>query len=179
MPKYVAFLRAINVGSHTVKMDQLRKLFEAMGFSKVETVIASGNVVFESSSKSATSLAAKIEKHLQSALGYEVATFIRTPAQVQEIAAYRPFPDPELNDSNHILYVGFLATRPTKEATRKIESLSSKIEDYHVNDREVYWLRRPELGESRFSGAQLEKALRMKATLRNCTTVRRIAAKYS
>ncbi|MGI8917119.1 MAG: DUF1697 domain-containing protein, partial [Pyrinomonadaceae bacterium] len=37
MPKYVAFLRAINVGGHVVKMDRLRTLFEALGFTKVET----------------------------------------------------------------------------------------------------------------------------------------------
>jgi uncharacterized protein (DUF1697 family) len=46
MPKYVAFLRAINVGGHTVKMDHLRRLFEALGFTNVETFIASSDVVF-------------------------------------------------------------------------------------------------------------------------------------
>ena len=51
MPKYVALLRAINVGGHTVKMDHLRSLFEAIGFSNVETFIASGNVIFDSRSK--------------------------------------------------------------------------------------------------------------------------------
>ncbi len=52
MPKYVALLRAINVGGHTVKMDHLRRLFEALGFTNVETFIASGNVIFDSTSKS-------------------------------------------------------------------------------------------------------------------------------
>ncbi|HXW01123.1 MAG TPA: DUF1697 domain-containing protein, partial [Anaerolineae bacterium] len=52
LPKYIAFLRAINVGGHTVKMDYLRRLFEEMGFSKVETFIASGNVIFEAVAKS-------------------------------------------------------------------------------------------------------------------------------
>ena len=44
MPKHFAFLRAINVGGHTVKMDHLRDIFESLGFSNVETFIASGNV---------------------------------------------------------------------------------------------------------------------------------------
>ena len=47
MPRYIAFLRAINVGGHTVKMDRLREIFESLGFANVETFIASGNVVFE------------------------------------------------------------------------------------------------------------------------------------
>ncbi|MBA3354552.1 MAG: DUF1697 domain-containing protein [Pyrinomonadaceae bacterium] len=50
MPKYVAFLRAINVGGHIVKMDHLRQLFEALGFSNVDTFITSGNVIFDSMS---------------------------------------------------------------------------------------------------------------------------------
>ena len=46
MPRYIALLRAINVGGHTVKMDHLRRLFEALDLAAVETFIASGNVVF-------------------------------------------------------------------------------------------------------------------------------------
>ena len=48
MTRYVAFLRAINVGGHIVKMETLRDLFTAHGLAKVETFIASGNVIFES-----------------------------------------------------------------------------------------------------------------------------------
>jgi uncharacterized protein (DUF1697 family) len=65
MTRYFAFLRAINVGGgHVVKMDRLRQLFESLGFSNVETFIASGNVIFESSSRNAKNLEAKIEKAL-------------------------------------------------------------------------------------------------------------------
>ena len=49
MHKYIAFLRAINVGGRIVKMDALRKIFSDMGFTSVETFIASGNVIFEAS----------------------------------------------------------------------------------------------------------------------------------
>ena len=68
MPRLVAFLRAINVGGHIVKMDQLRKLFAELGFANVETFIARGNVLFDSSSKSGPALEKKIEKHLKAAL---------------------------------------------------------------------------------------------------------------
>src|SRR4030095_12113038 len=91
MPRYVAFLRAINVGGHIVKMDQLRKLFTQLGFTDVETFIASGNVLFSSSSKSGPALEKKIEKHLKAALGYEGATLSGTPAEVCEAAAHEPF----------------------------------------------------------------------------------------
>ncbi len=47
MPRYVAFLRAVNVGGRIVKMDELRRLFAGAGFADVETFIASGNVIFD------------------------------------------------------------------------------------------------------------------------------------
>ena len=56
MPRYVAFLRAINVGGHVVKMERLRALFEDLGFAKVETLIASGNVIFETRAEDAGAL---------------------------------------------------------------------------------------------------------------------------
>ena len=91
MPRYVAFLRAINVGGHTVAMASLRRHFEDAGCCGVETVIASGNVLFESSSRSAAVLEKRIAAHLEGRLGYAVATFLRTPDELASIAAHRPF----------------------------------------------------------------------------------------
>ncbi len=51
MTKYIAFLRAINIGGHNVKMDVLRQLFESLEFSNVKTFIASGNIIFESKTR--------------------------------------------------------------------------------------------------------------------------------
>ena len=78
MPKYLAFLRAINVGGHTVKMDHLRQIFESLGLSNAETFIASGNVIFDVKAGNVKTLEKKIENKLHEALGYEVAAFIRT-----------------------------------------------------------------------------------------------------
>ena len=61
MSLYVAFLRAINIGGHTVKMDDLRQLFESLQFTGVETFIASGNVVFEAGSDNPQELEKLIE----------------------------------------------------------------------------------------------------------------------
>ena len=74
-------------------MDHLRRLFEALGFTNVETFIASGNVIFDSTSKSTKGLERKIEDYLHQTLGYEVATFIRTTSEVAAIAQYKPFAD--------------------------------------------------------------------------------------
>ena len=179
MPKYVAFLRAINVGGHTVKMDHLRRLFEALGFINVETFIASGNVIFDSTSKSTKTLEKKIEDHLRKKLGYDVETFIRSTSEVAAIAKYKPFGDSELNDKGNMLYIGFVADKPSIETKQKVLSLTTKAEEFHVSGREVYWLCRIKFNESQFSGGLLEKILGVPATFRNSTTIRKIAAKYS
>jgi hypothetical protein len=52
------------------------------------------------------------------------------------------------------------------------------IDDFHVHEREVYWLARRKISESTFSGALLEKTIGLPATVRNATTVKMLAAKY-
>ena len=63
--RYVAFLRAINVGGHTVRMEALRREFESLGATNVETFIASGNVIFDTARRNAAALERAIEEHLQ------------------------------------------------------------------------------------------------------------------
>jgi len=178
MPKYVAFLRAINVGGHTVKMDYLRSLFEGAGFARAETFIASGNVIFDSKSKNTQALEQKIERHLQKMLGYEVRTFVRNTAELVAVANYKPFSESELNADGNTFYVGFTADEPSREAKKKLALLSCASDDFAVHGREVYWLCRTSFRESTVSGALLEKTLGLSATLRNVNTIRRIVAQY-
>ena len=176
--KYVAFLRAINVGGHTVKMDHLRSLFESMGFANVETFIASGNVIFDSKTKSSLTLEKKIEKQLQAGLGYEVKTFIRTLDEIAEVVRHESFEATELEGSGNILYVGFMSATPEEAAIKKLSSLVDEVNDFRVRKREVYWLRRTKVGESQYSGGIIEKTLKTPVTFRNSTTVKKILAKY-
>ena len=173
----IAFLRAINVGGHTVKMATLRELFESIGFSNVETFIASGNVSFESADRNVQELENQIERCLRQALGYEVATFIRTPAELKAIVDYRPFPDSQPGSGGASLYIAFLHAEPGQQAQTRLMDYRTPINDFHVHGHEVYWSCAPRMSESTFSGALLEKALGMPATLRNVTTLRKLVAK--
>jgi uncharacterized protein (DUF1697 family) len=177
MPRLVAFLRAINVGGHTVKMDDLRRLFESLGFSRVETFIASGNVVFEATSRNTRALKIKIEKKLKEALGYEVATFIRTDAELADIANYQPFRPSEM-EAAVALNIAFLAGPLDDESKRKLMALRTDIDDFCAHGREIYWLCRKKQSESTFSNAVLEKTIGKPSTLRGANTVKQMAAKY-
>jgi len=177
MTKHIAFLRAINVGGHTVKMDALRQMFESLGFSNVETFIASGNVIFETKAGDTKALEKKIEAHLEESLGYEVVTFIRTDAELAEIAKYKPFPQSQL-DAAAALNIGFLADPLDEAGQKKLMSLKTDIDDFHIHGKEIDWLCKKKQSESKVSNVAIEKALGVKITLRGVNTVKKLAEKY-
>ncbi len=173
MTRYVALLRAINVGGHIVKMDRLRALFGELGLTGVETFIASGNVLFEARVTAAPALEARIETHLAAALGYPVPTFLRSLAALAHIARDNPFDGAD----GHAVYIGFLKTAPPAEAMSKLMSLESESHAFRVNGSEVYWLSRVRTSDSKISGSTFEHALGGPATFRNITTVQKLAEK--
>ena len=174
MPRYVAFLRAINVGGHIVKMDQLRKHFVSLDFEDVETFIASGNVIFRSRSSTPATLERRIEACLEETLGYEVKTFLRTDAEVAAIAAYRAF-EPAHIAAARSCNVGLLASALDNAAVAKVKGFTSPIDDFHVNGRELYWLCHKGQADSKFSNVAFEKACGVRSTFRGLNTIRRLA----
>jgi len=177
MPLYFAFLRAINVGGHTVTMARLREVFESLGFFKVETFIASGNVVFEADETKTKALETRIEKGLRDALGYEVVTFIRTPSEVAAIAAYAPFPAEAMAQAKGV-NVAFLRDEISAETTQKLMGLKTEFDDFLAHGREVYWLCRTRQSDSKISNVLLEKSLGLRMTIRGENTVKKMAAKW-
>jgi uncharacterized protein (DUF1697 family) len=175
MAVYIAFLRAINVGGHTVKMDHLRSLFEALGFSNVETFIASGNVIFETKTIKAASLEKKIAPHLEEALGYKVDAFIRTLDELIEIEKRCPF---ETQKKDDMAYVSFLHEPLNAEKTAILMSIKNKFNDFAPIGNEIYWLRLNK-DDSIFLKNSLEKILKITTTNRNMTTIRNIVEKYN
>jgi uncharacterized protein (DUF1697 family) len=175
--RYFAFLRAINVGGHTVKMEQLRALFSALGFANVTTYIASGNVIFETATTDTQALESQIERQLQDALGYEVLTFIRTAGELAAIADYIPFAP--VDQQVHGLYVSFVKAPLSPAVQQKLLALRTATDDFHVHGCEFYWLCRTRLSDSPlFSSTLLGKTMGVPSTMRNSTTVKKLAAKY-
>lgn len=178
MPRYAAFLRAINVGGHVVKMDALARLFGAMGFSDVETFIASGNVVFDARQTKAAALERTIASALEKALGYEVATFVRTLDELAAIAACRPFPQAAM-DTAAAFNVGLLAAPLDAAATARLMALRTDIDDFHADGREVYWLCRTRQSQSTFSNNLFERRVGAKATFRSLSTMGKMAERFA
>jgi uncharacterized protein (DUF1697 family) len=175
MPRLIAFLRSINVGGHNVKMDQLRRIFESLGFAGVETYIASGNVVFESTSRNVKTLETRIEGELLKTLGYEVATFVRSARELAHVAEYNPFAG--IDDAAG-LYIAFLPEPPGAVAKARLLSLQTKTDKFHFHGRELFWSCLTRFSESTFSGQVLEKVLGTQVTVRKSTTVIQLVARY-
>jgi uncharacterized protein (DUF1697 family) len=177
MTRYIAFLRAINVGGHIVKMESLRKVFEEFGLTKVETFIASGNIIFETSTMNERELEEKIQDGLHAVLGYQVATFLRTDREVASISTYQAFPQPVIEAAT-AFNVAFLHRAPAEQSIQKLMSLKTEIDDFHIHQREIYWLCQKKQSESTFSNAVLEKTIGMQSTLRGINTLKKLVEKY-
>ncbi|MFN0122000.1 MAG: DUF1697 domain-containing protein [Blastocatellia bacterium] len=178
MPKYIAFLRAVNVGGRVVKMETLRERLAAAGFTSVETFIASGNVIFDAGVKTTQKLEKQIEALLRDWLGYEVETMIRTVPELAAIAEYPAF-SPEQMTEALTLHVGFLSVTPPADAAEKLGALCTQADDFHLHGRELYWLVRGKFTDSLVKPNAIDKALgKTPVTFRNLTTVRKLLAKY-
>jgi uncharacterized protein (DUF1697 family) len=178
MSFYIAFLRAINVGGHTVKMDELRRQFQSLGFASVETFIASGNVIFEARPDTASELESLIETRLRAALGYEAATFLRSPAELTAIAGCQPFPEQQFAAAV-AFNVAFLKAPLAEAQAQKLMQRRTEIDDFRAHGREIYWLCRTRQSQSTFSNAVLEKTLGMPSTLRGMNTIQKLVEKYA
>jgi uncharacterized protein (DUF1697 family) len=89
MPGYIAFLRGVS--PMNARMADLKRCFEAAGFSEVRTVLSSGNVVFHARSASLTALQQRAEIAMQAGLGRSFGTFIRPVRYLQELIDADPF----------------------------------------------------------------------------------------
>jgi uncharacterized protein (DUF1697 family) len=91
MTKYVALIRGIGPSNPNMHNEKLRGVFEGLGFRNVQTVIASGNVLFENPSKDVGRLEATIEKAWPARLGFTATTIVRSRESLQELVDKNPF----------------------------------------------------------------------------------------
>lgn len=137
MIKYIAFLRGINVGGHKkVKMEELKKTFEALGFENVKTLLASGNVLFAAPPESESAFAQKIEKKLEAVFGHEIGVLIRKIGALQKLAEANPFAGIEVTPQTR-LYVTFLTDKSSSSLRIPYETPDKNFRILSANESEV------------------------------------------
>jgi uncharacterized protein (DUF1697 family) len=158
-------------------MSRLEALFEELGFQRVETFIASGNVLFSTKTTDGAKLEMRIARHLESSLGYRVDTFVRTFAEVDAIARATVFP--EDGKPGITLHVGFFQQKLTPDIARKLAAVRTDVDEFRVLGRELHWLCRVRSSDSKVWTLPEVKALRLPTlTMRNITSIRKLVAKH-
>ncbi|NDC41905.1 MAG: DUF1697 domain-containing protein [Chitinophagia bacterium] len=174
MPRYVAFLRGINVaGQKKIKMDQLRGLFEVYGFEEVVTYIQSGNVIFNTAETDEATVRAEIEKMLSDSFQFDITTLVRSLEEIESVIEDNPYDDNE-EDSGRKLYVNFLSEEPDETKLPLLQAALKPDEEMAIRGRDIYFLT-PAYGETKLSNAFIEKELGVAGTARNWATVSRVA----
>lgn len=171
MNTYISLIRGINVsGQKKIKMDELRKTYEDIGFKNVRSYIQSGNVLFEDKSKNQNELAKQIEKKISEHFGYDVSLFVLTPDELKIIRKSNPFVKRKDIDVSR-LYVSILLNAPDKNHVEKIVSIDFKPDEFIINDKTIYLYCPVSYGNSKLSNNYFENKLKVIATTRNWNTV--------
>ena len=168
---WVALLRGINVGGHNrVPMAGLRSVFEEQGCGSVSTYIQSGNVVFTKKASDRARLARLLEQAVEEAFGVSPTVVLRTFEEIGGVIRSHPFG----RDSSKT-YVAFLAQEPHREDVRELKRLDVAPDRIEVAGSDVFLHFPNGLQGARLTAAQLERHLRVPATVRNWRTVTRLA----
>jgi uncharacterized protein (DUF1697 family) len=163
MPRYVALIRAVNVGgTGKLPMQKLKAICVEAGFADVETYIASGNVVFDSKA-SATKIKAALEKRLSNYASRRMSVAVRTASEMRAIEKANPFP----NAPAKFTIVFFLDKAPPRDALGQATGI--KGEKMHLGRREIFVHYGEGMGRSKLKIPAAEMG-----TARNMNTVAKL-----
>ncbi|MFZ1102407.1 MAG: DUF1697 domain-containing protein [Hyphomicrobiaceae bacterium] len=169
MTTCIALLRGINVGDNMLKMERLRGLLADLGFPDARTYLQSGNVVLRTKGAPAD-LAAMIERRVNEATRLPVSVIVRTSAQLQRLIAGNPFAE-EAAALPRTVHVTFLAGVASKAGLAAIGKLQTGADRWHAAGSEVYLHCPNGYGRTKLSNTAIERALGVRATTRNWSTV--------
>lgn len=173
MSTRIGFLRAVNVGKRTVAMSRLAEMVTELGYGDAWTYINSGNVVFDAGGRR-DAIERRLEAAFEAELGFEVTTFVRTPAELRHALDLAPF---EVADGD-TYFVTFLKRSPDATAVAALEALSGDFDTLVVDGADVHWRMRGKSTDSPLTKRDWEAVLgKLSSTSRNVTMLRKLVAK--
>jgi uncharacterized protein (DUF1697 family) len=190
--RYVALLRGINVGGNMmIKMEELRKTFEALGFKNVVSYINSGNLAFDAGNERVRSrhvssphvskgspnplehqLISKIEKAIENDFGKSIPVMVREQKDIERILAANPF-EGEF-ESHKEMHVLFLKDEMPSNKRDQLLAAATEKERFEVKGREIYCHSLLGVADSLLGKSFLEKKLKLAVTGRNWRTVEKL-----
>lgn len=176
MPRYAALLGSVNVGRNRLTMAELRRGFEVEGLTNVETVVASGNVLFDHEARPTDGIGEKLAMLMRDRFGFTSTAIVRSRDELAAALAGNPFADCGDDQRVHSL---FLTTQPSADQYDAMVAAydGRGRERMALGDQLVYVDFVEGAGRSRLSLGFVERRLDCKATARNQRSIARILAK--
>lgn len=176
MPSFIALLRAVNLGSHNkVSMADLKALLAELGMANPQSLLQSGNLIFESPARATAPLENLLEAAAARKLGLQTDFFVRTGAEWQQVIADNPFPAEAKLDPGHTVLM-CLKAAPPPAAVKALRDAIKGREVVQVKARHAYFLYPDGMGTSKLTLALIEKKLGTTGTARNWNTVLKLGA---
>ena len=174
MPRYVALFGSINVGGNRLTMADLRAAFEAEGFTRVETVVASGNVLFDHEARPDRGLEEKLTHMMRQRFAMKSVALVRSRDALAATIAENPFAADGEDKAVHTLFLegpvdpsGFAKLMADHRGAERIAAGTNALHiDYCAG-----------VAESKLVGAFIERRLGLKGTARNLRSMKRILSK--
>lgn len=170
MNTYISILRGINVsGKNILKMEALRKMYENLGFQKVQTYIQSGNVVFQAKEFTNHLLASNLTFEIQNKFGLDIPVIVINIKELQSILQENPFlRDPEKDSS--FFHITFFSEKLQDFDLSFFEEKKHIEEAFHFKNKTLYLYCPLGYGQTKLTNSFLEKKLNVRATTRNWKT---------
>ncbi|MFG6401419.1 DUF1697 domain-containing protein [Microbacterium sp. P04] len=175
MTEWVALLRGVNVGGITIRSAELRALADGLGFTEVRTVLASGNLLFQTDAdvSERAALKARIEAALRERFGYDAWILLPTRGELGQAAAGFPFDAADAGRQPWVIFCSDEATR--EELLAAAEPLDPGVDPVAAGAGVIYW--NPVTGSSTdtaFARTIARATFRARTTNRNLRTLQRI-----
>jgi uncharacterized protein (DUF1697 family) len=172
MPKYLIFLRAVNVGGNAIiKMSELKSVLEDNGFADVSTFINSGNIILKSNDlpeKTKEAIRNIIAKHFK----LSIEMILKTQMELENILASDPYTFEEDDKSKRL--VAMMSEKIDDRISLILKDDKKVSEKYYIKDDLIYIYYANGVGKSKFSTSYIEKKLGVFSTARNWNTLEKM-----
>jgi uncharacterized protein (DUF1697 family) len=174
MVRHVALLRGVNVNGIAIKSADLKALFaDELGFGSVRTLLASGNVLFDTDEADAPALRKRIEQALRKRFGYDAWIVLLTQKQVAAMAKAYPFE--RIDDERHPYIVFGSDAAMLDEVMEKSGSGDADVEQLKCGKGVLYWqCPRGESLDTPVAKLLAKTRYRSSTTTRNLRTVEKL-----
>ncbi|GEO00775.1 hypothetical protein NSE01_26070 [Novosphingobium sediminis] len=176
MPRYVALLGSINVGGNRLTMAELRAAFESEGLANIETVVASGNVLFDHDERPTQGLEEKLERLVRAKFDMRSFVAVRSAQEVRSAVEDNPFTGHGADAEVHTVFLDG-EVDPAQFRVLVEDQAGRGPERLAIGPRALYIDYVGGVAASRLTGAFLERRLGRRGTARNVRSLARILAK--